>query len=168
VKNKNTWGKLIVKTTVRLRLIDSPSLRNGLASSNPADPPPPRTRFVGAVATDGHCTYVPGSRSPRPIGARHHFSIRPFDLMSHNANESHHTPAAPANPVFCAGLMDEACAKSSRPGESHPRPLSEPYVNLSIHTALRIQLLRHHPRLQLENSSGLVRAHVSQSFRASV
>ena len=30
---------------------------------------------------------------------------------------------------------------SSRPREFHPQPLSEPYVKVSLHTALRIQII---------------------------
>jgi hypothetical protein len=34
-------------------------------------------------------------------------------------------------------IPQEACAQSSKQGEFHPLLLTEPYVNLSIHTALQ-------------------------------
>jgi hypothetical protein len=37
--------------------------------------------------------------------------------------------------LFCAGLVPSEHHKVSRPGESHPQALSEPYVRLSPHTA---------------------------------
>lgn len=33
------------------------------------------------------------------------------------------------------------CTLSSRPREFHPQPLSEPYVKVSLHTALRIRII---------------------------
>jgi hypothetical protein len=54
--------------------------------------------------------------------------------------------AVPAHP-FAQDMQDsfrillvlEANHEESRPGESHPRALAEPYVNLSAHTAPIIQ-----------------------------
>jgi len=41
--------------------------------------------------------------------------------------------------LFGIAAIAKGADKSSRPGESHPRALTEPYVNLSAHTALTVQ-----------------------------
>ncbi len=43
---------------------------------------------------------------------------------------------------FCKALLRKSnnIQRSSRPREFHPQPLTEPYVNLSIHTALIVQM----------------------------
>lgn len=44
----------------------------------------------------------------------------------------------------------------SRPGESHPQPLSEPYVNLSAHTAPIIQPVKTGPGASAQTTASLV------------
>jgi hypothetical protein len=66
-------------------------------------------------------TTVPAADPPRvaAVSVELRFTRRPpnatlglrLKLLSCNANESPHTPAAPANPVFCAGEMIELARK---------------------------------------------------------
>jgi hypothetical protein len=59
-----------------------------------------------------------------------------------------------------------ASFQSSSPRESHPQALTEPYVNLSIHTALIIHPYGLHPSAQCANMLGSLFASPCSQFIA--
>ena len=68
-------------------------------------------------------------------------------------------PAPTCGTIAAAGVAAELASREvSRPGEFHPQPLTDPYVNLSVHTArhsLAPASCENKPSLEVEAPPGL-------------
>jgi len=88
------------------------------------------------LVNDPDCTHFPKDRAA--VDGASTALQTAHDVGQTNPSKSN-TSKEKVKKKILSGFLD-ADATSSRQGEFHPKPLTEPYVNLSIHTALVIPI----------------------------